>query len=189
VQCSAVYDACIPCRGHGAAPHSYSALHCTALHCTALHCTALLCIALHCSALHCTALHCTALHCTALHWGNVTVRGGLHHIMHCWVWGQSVFHRREAGSTSVNVYLPPANVDPAPTMTMSQKGSHWPEEDLHHVLHPVGVTLTHLKSNICPSLLDTLHNSEIITRPADLSVSQFSPRLPVKSCRRNLLAG
>ena len=34
-----------------------------------------------------------------------------------------------------NVYLPLANVDPAPTVTMSQKGSHWPEEGVHHEMH------------------------------------------------------
>jgi len=44
--------------------------------------------------------------------------------------------------TLTNVYLPLANVDPSPTLTMSEEG-------LHQVLHaPVGVTLTQLKTNV-----------------------------------------
>ena len=57
-----------------------------------------------------------------------------------------VYRKTEAGSTLVNVYLPPANADPSPTLTMSEEG-------LHQVSHaPVGVTLTQLKSNVALGL-------------------------------------
>jgi hypothetical protein len=61
------------------------------------------------------------------------------------------FYRQEAGSTLVNVYLAPANVDPSPTLTMSVEG-------LHHVLHASSRSnIDTVKIQCCLSQLDTLH--------------------------------